>query len=212
MTHPILYTFRRCPYAMRARLAIHSSGTHVEMREISLKNKPAELVEKSAKATTPTLVLPNGDVIDESMDIMHWALQQNDPQELMNYSSSLNELININDGDFKHALDRYKYITRYPEDADEDWRNKAYIFIEQLEQQLAQHRYLASDKLTLLDYAIFPFLRQFRMPDKEWFDTCPTHPHVRNWLEHCIALPEFNAIMEKFPLWKTGQKPIIWPK
>ena len=197
---------------MRARLAIYFSGIQVELREVDLKNKPAELVHASPKATTPTLVLANGEVVDESLDIMQWALEQNDSTQLLAYNPTLDALIEQNDGRFKYALDRYKYITRYPGEEDVNWRAEGEVFLEKLESILADKPYLNGAKATLPDLAIFPFVRQFRMPNKEWFDTTPRYPHMRRWLNKWLEGASFKAIMKKHAVWAPQNTPYFWPE
>lgn len=197
---PLLYSFRRCPYAIRARMAVWSAGIPVQLEEVSLKNKPVAMLKLSSKGTVPVLV--DGDeVLDESLDIMLWALRQKDPdswyadlshEELNN---SL-ELIRENDGEFKHWLDRYKYADRHPDFSQEYYRKKCESFLQRLEAILQPQSYLIRNEFTLADIAIFPFIRQFSMVDKHWFDQRP-YPALRNWLESLLELPLFLQVMEK---------------
>jgi glutathione S-transferase len=207
---PIFYSFRRCPYAMRARLAIASSGVMVELREIELKHKPDAMLIASPKGTVPVLVLEDGLVIDESFDIMRWALQQNDPN---NWLSSLNadeikQLIAFNDGEFKQALDRYKYADRYPE-FPESHRQQGEIFLAALEQRLEQTEYLADAHFTIADAAILPFIRQFAAVDSDWFNQAD-YPKTRLWLQQFVCSSLFTAIMVKYPAWQPNHQKLIF--
>jgi glutathione S-transferase len=176
MKYPILYSFRRCPYAMRARLALAASGIKTELREVVLKDKPAELLAVSPKATVPVLQTETGRVIDESIDIMRWALDKRDP---LNWYQTLDrrqqiqcdELIANNDGDFKYYLDRYKYADRYPEHPESYYREQGEKTLQNLESLLKENGCLLTEKWTLADIALLPFVRQFALVDKDWFNT-----------------------------------------
>ncbi len=195
---PILYSFRRCPYAMRARLAIATSGLTVELREVILRNKPQELLDISPKGTVPVLLLPNEKVIDESLDIMRWALSLHDPLGWLSndLSEDINQLIQWNDNEFKHYLDRYKYADRYPEKNEKFYREKAELFLIELEKRLCKHHFLCSEKCSLADIAIFPFIRQFANVDSDWF-ACSEYKKVGQWLTNHINSPLFIFIMDK---------------
>jgi glutathione S-transferase len=202
----VLYSFRRCPYAMRARLAIANSNITLELREVVLRDKPQQLIEISSKATVPVLLLSDNTVIDESLDIMNWALEQNDPahwfNSLSNEQKTLSQkLIANNDGDFKYFLDRYKYADRYPEHTQQHYRQQAEIFLVLLEQQLQQNGNLICNRITLADMAILPFIRQFAFADKVWFDHSP-YPYIQAWLAEFITSNLFNQIMAKYLAWK----------
>lgn len=207
-TAPILYSFRRCPYAMRARLALKSSETNVELREIILRDKPAHMVEVSPKATVPVMILPNGKVIDESLDVMIHALKQNDPEGLLDAEkASLDEMLSLIktfDGPFKTALDRYKYANRHENvDVDEE-RQKASQYLMELEALLASGSdYLFGSRISLADLAIFPFVRQFANVDKDWFDN-QTWPHLVKALDKFVNSDRFLSIMAKYPQWREG--------
>ncbi|MFM8341093.1 MAG: glutathione S-transferase [Methylomonas sp.] len=208
---PIFYSFRRCPYAMRARLAIAYSGVMVELREIELKNKPEAMLNASPKGTVPVLVLEDGQVIDESFDIMRWALQQNDPA---NWLSSLNDddikqLIAGNDGQFKQALDRYKYADRYPAFPESHYRQQGEIFLAALEQRLNQTEYLSGANFAIADAAILPFIRQFAAVDSNWFNQAD-YPKIRLWLQQFVGSSLFAAIMGKYPAWQPNQARLIF--
>lgn len=207
---PILYSFRRCPYAIRARMAIKESKIEVELREVKLADKPKELIAVSSKGTVPVLVLPDGAVIEESLEIMLWALKQNDPEEWLNVESGLdNHLININDSAFKLALDHYKYADRFPEHSMETYREKVANYLNQLELQLNDHRYLVSAKLSLVDVAVFPFIRQCAFVDKHWFDHAP-YPKLQLWLDSMLNSKRFNSVMTKYTQWLSCEDIVVF--
>jgi glutathione S-transferase len=207
---PVLYSFRRCPYAIRARLAIVKSGINVELREVILRNKPRQLLEISAKATVPVLLLKNGAVIDESLDIMTWALSYRDADNWLNKDSSedIARLIQWNDGEFKYYLDRYKYADRYPEHDELYYRKKAEVFLVELESRLSKQTYLCSEKCHLADMAIFPFIRQFANVNPEWFHSSK-YKKLNHWLNQHIESALFISVMEKYPAWQAGDKKLI---
>lgn len=200
---PVLYSFRRCPYAMRARMALMVSGTQVRLREIILRDKPQAMLDASPKGTVPVLIAESA-VIDESLAVMRWALTQNDPEGWLEGDGD--PLIETADGDFKYHLDRYKYATRF-EDADpEDHREKGMTFIAALDDRLHHGSFLKGETRTLPDIAIFPFVRQFRIADMDWFDTNAPE-RVRHWLNTLMASEVFHAVMKKYPLWnETGEE------
>ncbi|MEM9501596.1 MAG: glutathione S-transferase [Pseudomonadota bacterium] len=200
----ILYSFRRCPYAMRARMALWIAGITVELREVKLADKPPELVEASPKATVPVLVIEDGEVLDESLAIMRWALAQNDPEGWLAGKDAA--LINRNDGPFKHHLDRYKYPVRYNHEPDHgtvDHRSEGLAILNELEKRLVDQPELCGDTRTFTDIALFPFIRQFANTDRAWFDAQDL-PHLQTWLEEHIASDLFASIMPKFRWWTTG--------
>lgn len=203
---PVLYSFRRCPYAIRARLALLASGTVCEIREVKLSAKPDALLAVSAKATVPVLVLPDGGVIDESLDIMRWALGARDPGGWLDHEDAA--LIAANDGQFKHDLDRYKYPQRY--DCDPLAHRAAGVaFLADLETQLADHDWMGGARQRLTDAAIMPFARQFAEADRAWFDTQPL-PGVQRWLAASLALPGFDAAMFRLSVWRPGDAPVLF--
>ncbi|MAZ03818.1 MAG: glutathione S-transferase [Sneathiella sp.] len=212
---PVLYSFRRCPYAIRARMAIVSSGITVELRDILLKDKPRDMVEASPKATVPVLKRPDGKVIDESLDIMLWALEHGDPEGWLPNDSSLEKdifsLIAENDGPFKSSLDRYKYHVRFPEKSREEYRKSGEMFLETLEQRLHTQPYLVTDRLTLADMAIFPFIRQFANSDIGWFEEAP-YPNLRRWLDERLMSRQFRNVMKKREIWKEGTTGMPFPE
>ena len=201
---PILYSFRRCPYAMRARMALAASGAEVMLREVLLKDKPAELLAASPKATVPVLVLSDGRVIEESLDVMQWVLEHHDPLGWLESAALDSDWIIECDGDFKHWLDRYKYADRYPEHSAEDYRQKAESFIQKLEDQLSVSDWVGGDAANAVDVALFPFIRQFAGVDPSWWQQAP-YPKVRQWLENWLNSALFSAIMAKYPRWESGQ-------
>jgi glutathione S-transferase len=200
MTAPVLYSYRRCPYAMRARMALHYSGIEVVIREIALRQKPAAMLSASPKGTVPVLVLSDGAVIDESLDIMRWALAQRDPQAWLKNVTDSETLIAENDGSFKQALDRYKYAERFPEHPQQTYRVQGELFLSQLETHLQQHAYLLDAEPRLADIAIFPFVRQFAAVDPAWWEDAP-YPALRSWLAHWAESALFDSIMQKYPVW-----------
>ncbi len=208
MSSNILYSFRRCPYAMRARMAIAVSGIKVELREVVLRDKPQALLELSPKATVPVLQTNEGTIIDESLDIMHWALQQSDPENWLAIID--HDLITNNDGDFKHWLDRYKYADRYPKQSEQFFRQQGEKTLFRLEQCLIKTRYLSSQSITLTDIALFPFIRQFAFVDINWFEQTP-YPNLQNWLNTFISSPLFIRVMKKYPPWQKESDPVIFP-
>lgn len=210
---PVLYTFRRCPYAMRARLAIEASGLQVEHREVVLRNKPAEMLAASPKGTVPVLVLPGDEVIDESLDVMLWALRQNDPQQwLASQRTSFDDMLTLvagNDGSFKHSLDRYKYPNRYPEEASASQadfavhhRNEAAHWLAQLDARLGDG-WLSGARASVADMAILPFIRQFAHTDPDWFAAQPW-ARLKDWLTAFEGSTLFASVMAKHPPWQPG--------
>ncbi len=206
--YPVLYSFRRCPYAMRARMAIAVSGTRVVLREVVLRDKPVEMLIASPKGTVPVLVLPDGQVIDESLDIMGWALNQNDPEGWLLRNDPA--LIAANDGPFKSALDRYKYPHRYDMSDPEHHRDAGLAIMADLNAKLAQQPYLCGHSRGLADIVIFPFVRQFAATDTHWFDAQPLGP-LQNWLQDLIGSALFETMTVKVPQWRAGDAEYIYP-
>lgn len=206
--YPVLYSFRRCPYAIRARLALAYAGVAFELREVSLKNKPPPMLMLSSKGTVPVLQLRNGVVIDESLDIMRWALQQHDPDQWMVTDDGAFSLIGQNDGNFKFWLDRYKYAERYPEFPVDYYRQQAQLFLVALETCLQRWGNLGGARCCLADAAIFPFIRQFAAVDENWFQTTP-YPALRCWLRIWLESEWFEKVMGKFPVWASSSKTVI---
>lgn len=214
MSYPILYSFRRCPYAIRARLAISVSQIEVELREVVLKYKPAAMLACSAKGTVPILQLSDGTVVDESYDIMHWALAQHDPEQWLLHCGReperANSLITENDCSFKANLDRYKYADRHPQHTAEFYRAQGEAFLRRLEQCLLEQDYLMGAAPSLVDIAILPFVRQFAHVDKSWFEASP-YQRLRLWLERFLQSSRFQQVMQKYPPWVEGDNPLIFP-
>ncbi len=203
MTDPILYSFRRCPYAMRARMALAISGISHEVREVKLREKPAAMLAASPKGTVPVLVLAEGQVIDESIDIMRWALGRNDPENWLRGDDAA--LIATNDGKFKHHLDRTKYPDRYPVDG-VDHRAAGLAYLTMLESRLTGQAWLCGDRRSLADAAIMPFVRQFAAIDRAWFDAQPL-PEIQRWLTIQIASPLFQGVMAVRSQWLPPAEP-----
>jgi glutathione S-transferase len=195
----ILYSYRRCPYAMRARMALSYAQIPLEIREVSLKQKPAHLLQVSPKGTVPVLVLPDASVIDQSLDIMQWALRISDIDGWLSANAQHTmQLIADNDGAFKQSLDRYKYAIRFPEHPAAFYRSQGEVFLRRLETQLSQNKYLLADTATLADIAIFPFIRQFAAVDAAWFETCH-YNQLRVWLQRLVTSDLFANVMVKHP-------------
>jgi len=207
---PILYSFRRCPYAIRARMALSYSAITVNLREVLLRNKPQAMLVTSPKGTVPILILTDGTVMDESIDIMRWALTRNDPDKWLLHNHQANTLITTNDFEFKTYLDHYKYADRHPAYGAEHYRTQGERFLQQLEQHLNQATYLLGEKLSIADIAIFPFIRQFSLVDKHWFDQSP-YPKLQQWLAHLLQSNLFTQVMQKYPPWKPEDSITIIP-
>jgi glutathione S-transferase len=214
MNLPVLYSFRRCPYAMRARLALHASGIRVELREVVLRAKPAHLLSISPKGTVPVLLLPEGQVIEQSLDIMRWALRQNDPQGWLtacpDEQAQTQAWLTLNDGPFKALLDRYKYPERHPERTASAWRDEAVeLMLAPMERALQAHAQLLGPTVSLADMALLPFVRQFAQVDASWFAQAPL-PRLQGWLSGHLASPLFKSIMGKVLPWSGGPTPRVF--
>jgi len=206
---PILYSFRRCPYAIRARLAVAASGQQVELREIFLRDKAPAFLATSPSATVPCLQDAEA-VIDESLDVMKWALAKSDPEDWLDMPAAGHDLIAEADGPFKQALDRTKYASRYPDADPEDQRAQAHAFLHKLNNQLTTP-FLFGETATLADMAILPFVRQFAFIDKARFDA-QDWPNLSRWLEAFLVSDRFQSIMTKYPKWEEGDVPTYFPK
>mgnify|MGYP002634248820 CR=1 FL=1 len=208
----ILYSFRRCPYAIRARLALLQSDIRVEIREVKLAQKPAEFIQCSAKATVPVLVKDNAQVLDESLDIMYWALSQNDPENWLDgeVQDLTVSLIAENDLSFKEHLDHYKYAQRFPQHEQIVYRQQAEVFLQKLEDLLQKNRYLLTDNITLLDMAIMPFIRQFAGVEPGWFASSD-YSRLKEWLEELVSQELFRQVMTKYVFWKAGDEVVYFP-
>lgn len=208
-TLPILYSFRRCPYAMRARIALAYTQQHVELREVVLKDKPPSLLEYSAKGTVPVLIDITEGIIEESLDIMLWSLAQHDPDQWLNNLAEQQKLIAENDNIFKAKLDHYKYAERFPEHSEHVYRERCYPFLDMLNARLEKHDCLYSEQYCLADMAIFPFIRQFAHVDLAWFDTSHWH-HLKAWLNRLKSCELFSHVMTKYPAWHEGDTPTLF--
>ena len=211
---PILYCFRRCPYAMRARLALLSSSITCELREVVLRNKPPELLAASPKGTVPALITPEGQVIDQSLDIMLWALRQNDPEHWLPTKVAAFDagmaLLARCDGEFKHHLDRYKYPQRYEGANKEASRLMAALFVVDLEALLTQNHYIFGSSLSILDAGIAPFMRQFAHVDAVWFAS-QRWPRVQAWLVAFETSDALKQVMTAHPPWALGAPITVFP-
>lgn len=205
MANPVLYSLQNCPYAMRARMAIVLSGVQVNLRAIVLKNKPDEMVRASPKAEVPILVFDNGEVIDQSLDIMLWALAQQDPHNVL-YSddpSAMQDMLSLierNDTEYRNALLKYRCAKRYHEATEEADRQACEVFMLLLEQRLSTHHYLQGDTLGLVDLAILPLIRQFAKTDRRRFLQGP-YPKLQQWLKNHLDSALFSEVMVNTPLW-----------
>lgn len=214
MSPPVLYSLRQCPYAMRARIGILLAQQTVILRDIVMTNIPNEMFAASAKGEVPVLVFEDGSVIDESLDIMIWALNQSDPNNLLyhhipsTYPNML-DLIYRNDNDFVETLKKYKAASRYHDDSEITCRQACEPFITELEEILTKHEYIFGDKPSLADYAILPFIRQFSRVDRKWYLQSP-YPNLRNWLERHYQNPLFSKAMKKYPQWLETNEEIVF--
>ncbi|MGL5064149.1 MAG: glutathione S-transferase [Microcoleus sp.] len=212
--YPILYSFRRCPYAMRARLALAVSNRTCELREIVLRDKPLEMLEVSPKGTVPVLVDVGGEVLEESIDIMLWALTQHDPEKWLRPDrgslAEMVELIAQFDSKFKYHLDRYKYPDRYSGVDAQLHRHEASVHLEQLNTQLNETKYLYGNNTALADMAIAPFVRQFARTDLTWFNEQPW-PQLQAWLTQFTDSAIYHSVMHKYPKWESGNPGVMFP-
>lgn len=210
MTLPILYSFRRCPYAMRARMVLLHSKIQCEIREIKLSNKPKEMLAISPKGTVPVLILENGDILDESLDVMLWAIEQGNLRNLFNLGKKeILDLIKINDGEFKDAIDRYKYSSLYPEKPMIEYRKMGELFLEKIESYLERNKFIFGKNISLADLAIFPFIRQFCRVDIDWFNSS-LFKKIKEWTLFFEGSENFIDIMRKIKPWTTGDKPTLF--
>lgn len=196
---PVLYSFRRCPYAIRARMTLRYAGIQVQTREVNLRQKPAALLAISPKATVPVLQLPSGEVIDQSLDIMDWALRQSDPAGWLGAGEpgEARRWISLNDGPFKTLLDRYKYAERHPELSMAAHRDRALdALVKPMDDQLRGARYLLGPRISIADVALFPFVRQFARVDKPWFDAMAL-PALQAWLNAWLSCELFTSVMHQ---------------
>lgn len=207
---PILYSFRRCPYAMRARLAISYAGVSVELREVVLRNKPEQLLAASAKGTVPVLVLPDGKVIDESYDIMRWAIRRAPDCDWQTLESQSDIWVTRNDNDFKPWLDRYKYADRYPEYPENVYQQHCLEWFNTLDAQLRERGgYLLGNQMSLADAALLPFVRQCAHVNRVWFYQQEL-PSLQGWLDQFLESHLFQQVMRKYPQWHPDDAPTIF--
>jgi len=213
MPIPVLYTFRRCPYAIRARMALASASLSFEIREVVLKDKPRQMLDISPKATVPVLLLPDGGVIEESLEILHWALDGNDPFGWKRHSaeqlSFMDALVEINDHSFKTCLDQYKYADRFPEYSRQHYRQQAENFLRELEARLEAKGHLYGATRSFADIAIFPFVRQFSNVEPGWFEAAP-YPNIRTWLSAILKDQLFASVMKKYAPWQAGDPQVLY--
>lgn len=211
--YPILYSFRRCPYAIRARMAIYQADVKCELREVVLSDKPQSMLQLSNKGTVPVLLTTDEQVIDESLDVMFWALKHNDPDGWLDENHPLSQsLIEKNDNEFKYYLDRYKYHVGYPEHSQAYYRKKTFDFLDVLEDTLGQHDGVAllGKQLTLSDIAIFPFIRQFANVDLNWFESSP-YEYIKQWYKRIGSSYLFQNCMNKYEKWLPEHEAIYFP-
>jgi glutathione S-transferase len=211
---PVLYSFRRCPYAMRARLALAASGTVCELREVVLAHKPAALLRASPKGTVPVLILLDGTVLEQSLDIMLWALRRHDPYQWLPADAQeladVLQLISLCDGDFKTNLDRYKYPNRYGMPDGVTHRAQGALFLHSLNERLTRSGYLSGDHFALADAATAPFVRQFAHTDRAWFASQPW-PALQQWLSNFETSGDFTSVMHKYAAWTEAEIPQVFP-
>lgn len=212
---PILYSFRRCPYAMRARMALLYAGIKCELREVDLKNKPQTMLEYSPKGTVPVLILQSGKIIEESLDIIDYALSQNDPKNLLQnedgIESDIQNVIARADNEFIKLVSRYKYFERFPEQSQAEYLKQIEEqFLDSYESQLENNSYIVSDKETRADMAIIPFIRQFAYVDKEYLANSK-YKNIYRWLHHYIDNDSFDVVMQKHSPWQDGDEVITFP-
>ncbi|MEG3221707.1 glutathione S-transferase [Vibrio gigantis] len=211
---PILYSLRRCPYAMRGRMGIALSKQKVLLREIVTKDKPSELLASSPKGTVPVLVLPNGQIIEQSIEVMNWALKHNDPQDLLRSSNptlseQIQQLIRINDDDFIGHLEKYRASVRYRNIDVELRRHACEVFISQLEARLTNQPYLFGETPSLADFAVMPFVSQFVRVEKKWF-VKSEYQNVGRWLRTHLDSKLYTQVMKQYPLWNETKQDCLF--
>ncbi|QUM75609.1 glutathione S-transferase [Moritella sp. 24] len=216
MSLPILYSLQNCPYAMRARLGLLLAQQTVILRAVLMKNKPEEMLAVSPKATVPVLVLNNDTIIDESLDIMIWALHQHDPLNLLHSENpsaypAMLSLISTHDTVFTASLSQYKYAVRYHEGNEVELRTQCANYATTLDARLSKHKYLMGDNVSLADYAILPLIRQFARVDRKWYRQAP-FPHLKNWLNNHLQDQRFAKAMTKYPEWLENREEFLFPE
>ena len=207
MVHPILYSFRRCPYAIRARMVLSYMEVSVELREVLLNKRPQSLYKISSKGTVPVLLLNDGKVLDESLDIMLWAIKQGEQKLYEDKLNEQNQLIKYNDTKFKYWLDKYKYHVRYLEHSRDYYQRKCSKTLAEYDMMLRGNAYLMGDRIRLADIAIFPFIRQCANVDQNWFNN--KYPNLNQWLEIWKESRLFKSVMMKYNQWRLGDKLLI---
>ena len=207
MVHPILYSFRRCPYAIRARMVLSYMEVSVELREVLLNERPQSLYKISSKGTVPVLLLNDGKVLDESLDIMLWAIEQGEQKLYEDKLNEQNQLIKYNDTKFKYWLDKYKYHVRYLEHSREYYQRKCSKTLAEYDMRLRENANLMGDRISLADIAIFPFIRQCANVDQNWFNN--KYPNLNQWLEIWKQSRLFKSVMMKYNQWRLGDKLLI---
>ena len=222
MKHNILYSFRRCPYAIRARWALLNTNQVVELREVELKDKPIQLIEISKKATVPVLKTTLNKVIDESLDIMKWSIERSNMHKMFgdnnDKSKEIFSLIETNDNQFKYHLDRFKYASRFNFEEAETHQAAATKILLSLNNRLKEFAtkgeplFLVDAKETLADWAIWPFVRQFRIADIKNFDQNHEIQYLRSWLNYYFTHEKYPIVMKKNELWRKQNKPLIFGK
>jgi len=207
LVHPILYSFRRCPYAIRARMVLSYMEVSVELREVLLNERPQSLYKISSKGTVPVLLLKDGKVLDESLDIMQWAIKQGEQKLYEDKLNEQNQLIKYNDIKFKYWLDKYKYHVRYLEHSREYYQRKCSKTLAEYDMRLRENAYLMGDRIGLADIAIFPFIRQCANVDQNWFNN--KYPNLNQWLEIWKQSRLFKSVMMKYNQWRLGDELLI---
>jgi glutathione S-transferase len=207
----VLYSFRRCPYAMRARMALKTQNIRVELREVLLRDKPSSLLTLSPKGTVPVLQTDEGEVIDESLDIMSWALPEQSPWFALGSREEQMTMAATFDRDFKPHLDAYKYHRPEGEFSQAHHRGLAAACVDDFEQRLGEGKFLLGASPQFIDLAVIPFVRQFASVDRQWFDSQPRQ-RVRQWLDQWLADPLFLGVMAKYPQWQEGTTGEAWPE
>ena len=207
MVHPILYSFRRCPYAIRVRMVLSYMEVSVDLREVLLNERPQSLYKISSKGTVPVLLLNDGKVLDESLDIMLWAIEQGEQKLYEDKLNEQNQLIKYNDTKFKYWLDRYKYHVRYLEHSREYYQRKCSKTLAEYDMRVSGNAYLMGDRIRLADIAIFPFIRQCANVDQNWFNN--KYPNLNQWLEIWKQSRVFKSVMMKYNQWKLGDELLI---
>ena len=207
MVHPILYSFRRCPYAIRARMVLSYMEVSIDLREVLLNERPQSLYKISSKGTVPVLLLNDGKVLDESLDIMLWAIEQGEQKLYEDKLNEQNQLIKYNDTKFKYWLDRYKYHVRYLEHSREYYQRKCSKTLAEYDMRVSGNAYLMGDRIRLADIAIFPFIRQCANVDQNWFNN--KYPNLNQWLEIWKQSRVFKSVMMKYNQWKLGDELLI---